>query len=329
MIWLAAAALALSVPLALAVRVPEGAGLGLALAVNGPRLLVAAAVGMALAASGAIGLAHGSTRRASVREALVLGASFGGASGGVRALDWGLIAPVPDFALGVVLGGAFFAGILYALSRVPWVSNWLVGAAMVAMAMFAVVAAVAAKGNPDGFRPISWWLLGDFSRATVWSGSSAFLALGALTAAAVETARDSARRQRLETLSALLWGIAIGVGGVIAWFGLGVGLAARRLARGTEPATVVALAALLGAVGMIWADAGPRFLVGGFAFPIGIGVSMLAIPWVLGFGVGLGRPDAGGAAVALRVGDYALGGIAAVGVAGFVGLLTYIVSVAG
>ena len=42
--------------------------------------------------------------------------------------------PVPDFALGVALGGALFAGLLYALSRVPWVSNWLVGIAMVVMA---------------------------------------------------------------------------------------------------------------------------------------------------------------------------------------------------
>ena len=331
-IWVLAAALAASVPLALAVRIPEvaeGSSLALMLSVNGPRLLVAASVGMALAASSAIGLTAGPVQRASVREALVLGASFGGASGGVRALDWGLLGPVPDFALGALLGAALFAGILYALSRVPWVSNWLLGAAMVVMAGFAVVAAVGAKGNPDGFRPISWWLLGDFSRATPLSAGSVFVLLVALTVSAAETARDPSRRPRLDTLSALLWGIAIGVGGVIAWFGLLVALAARRLAPAAALPRAISLAALGGAVAMIWADALPRLLVHGFAFPVGIGVAMLAIPWIVGWGPRLGRPEDGRAAVALRVGDYALGGITAIFVAGFVGLLTFVVAVAG
>ena len=56
---------------------------------------------------------------------------------------------------------------------------------------------------------------------------------------------------------------------------------------------------------------------------------MLVVPWIVGWGPRLGRPEAGGAATALRVGDYAFGGVTAIFVAGFLGFLTYFVAVAG
>lgn len=331
----AGGALLVSIPLVLWVRIPETADLALVLAVNGPRLLLAAAVGIGLAVSATITGAAASSSHSGTgremgmrREMLTLAVSFGAAAGGFSALDWGLLGLVPDFAIGALLGAALYAAVLHLLSRVRYVTNLLVGLGMGVIAVGAVLTLVGAKGNPDGFRHVLWWMMGDLSRATWWSAAPVLLTILVLATAAVQAARSGASR-RLGVLAALLWGIAIGAGGIIAWFGLLIALAAKRVAGAASLRHAISLSAALGALAMIWADAIPRLLIGGYSFPINLAVAMVAIPWYLNWGPRLGRPETGRAATALRIGDFATAGLTALGVAAFVGLLTFVVSLVG
>ncbi|MEN8182459.1 MAG: iron chelate uptake ABC transporter family permease subunit [Myxococcota bacterium] len=327
---LAAGAVLATYSAALGVRLPGSADLGWMLAVNGPRLLLAAAVGAGLGVSAVVAQASSPS---SLREAYTLAVSFGGAFGGTRALDLGLLGPAPDFLLGAGVGAMLFAGVVGLLARVPALSGVLVGIAMFAMGILALLAAVAAKGDAWGVRPVVWWALGDFSRAG-WEGSGLSAAsITAIAAALLVRAGPGAmwgelegpRRRELVVLGAVLWGVSIGAGGVIAWFGLMVALAARRLLSHQALRPWLALAALLGALAMMGVDVGPRYLVGGYAFPVGPTVAMLAVPWFLAWGR-LGRlPRSRRAALAVRGADFAAAVVVAGVVGGFVGVLTLIV----
>jgi hypothetical protein len=130
-------------------------------------------------------------------------------------------------------------------------------------------------------------------------------------------------------LAAVLWGVAIGAGGIIAWFGMLVALAARRLLAAPTLRAWLCLSALLGALVMVGLDAGGRALMGGYAFPVGLAVAMLAVPWFLAWGWLGVPPRSRAAALALRGADFALAGGAAAVVGAFLVVLTLVVRALG
>ena len=319
---------------ALSVRLPAEADFAWKLAVNGPRLLLAVAVGAGLAVSGAVGQAGAA---GSLREVYTLAVSFGAAFGATRGLTAGVLGPEVDAALGGVGGVIVFVGVVAALARTGHAAGGLVGIAMFAMGVAAVLAAVDAKGDPLGARPVIWWMLGDFSRVHAWGASLA--TAGVLLLSTVILWRtppgrawgelEPGPRRVLAMLGAVLWGVAIGAGGIIAWFGVLVALAARRLLAAETLRPWLALSALLGALVMLALDAGGRALIGGYAFPVGLAVAMFAVPWFLAWGRLGAPPRSRMAARALRAADFVLaGGVAAV-VGAFVVVLTFVVRALG
>jgi iron complex transport system permease protein len=331
---LAGVGLLVAVAWGLGVRLPDSADLSWMLAVNGPRLLLAAVVGAGLAASGAIGQAGAP---GSLREVYTLAVSFGAAFGATRGLTAGFLGPGPDAALGALGGAIVFLGVVAALARTGHLAVGLVGIAMSVMGVAAALAAVAAKGDPLGARPAVWWMLGDFSRVRVWGASAAAIAVLCLLTLLLERSPrerewgelEDGQRRTLTLLGATLWGVCIGAGGIIAWFGALVALAAGRLAGTRALRPWVASSALLGAFLMTGLDAGGRFLVGGYAFPVGLAVAMFAVPWFLGWGRWGELPRSGLAARALRGSDFVLAGGIAAAVGVFVVGLTLVVRVLG
>lgn len=89
------------------VRLPEEADFAWKLAVNGPRLLLAAAVGVGLAVSGVVGRAGATASR---REVYTLAVSFGMAFGATRGLSADLFGPEADVVLGAAAGAIVFVG---------------------------------------------------------------------------------------------------------------------------------------------------------------------------------------------------------------------------
>jgi hypothetical protein len=165
----------------------------------------------------------------------------------------------------------------------------------------------------------------------VWGASAAAIAvLCLLTLLLGRSPRDrewgqleDGRRRTLTLLGATLWGVCIGAGGIIAWFGTLVALATRRLAGTRALGPWVASSAVTGL------DAGGRFLVGGYAFPVGLAVAMFAVPWFLGWGRWGELPRSRVAARALRVAGFVLAGGIAAAVGVFVVGLTLVVRVLG
>jgi iron complex transport system permease protein len=318
----------------LSVRLPEEADFAWKLAVNGPRLLLAAVVGAGLAVSGVVAQAGGTASR---REVYTLAVSFGMAFGATRGLTVGIFGSEVDTVLGAAGGAIVFLGVVAALARARQAAGGLVGIAMFAMGVAAALAAVDAKGDPLGARPVVWWMLGDFSRAQ-WPGASlAAVAILSLSAAILWVAPPGrmgweleARQRRVLAMGgAVLWGVAIGAGGIIAWFGMLSALAARRLLAPETLRSWLALSALLGALGMLALEAGGRALIGGYAFPVGLAVAMIAVPWFLAWGRLGVVPRSRTAARLLRGADFVLAGGAAAVVVAFVVVLTVVVRALG
>jgi iron complex transport system permease protein len=319
---------------ALSVRLPAEADFAWKLAVNGPRLLLAAAVGAGLALSGAVARAGGA---GSLREVYTLAVSFGAAFGATRGLTAGFLGTEVDAALGAVGGVLVFVGVVAALARTRHAAGGLVGIAMFAMGVAAAIAAVDAKGDPLGARPVIWWMLGDFSRVQGWGASLAAAAVLSLSTAILWRAPsgrawgelEPGQQRVLAMLGAALWGVAIGAGGIIAWFGMLAAIAARRLLAAEMLRPWLALSALLGALVMLALDAGGRALIGGYAFPVGLAVAMLAVPWFLAWGRLGVPPRSRMAARVLRGADFVLASGAAAVVAAFVVVLTFVVRALG
>jgi iron complex transport system permease protein len=281
----AAAALA-SVGLAALVRLPPEAGLGLSLALHGPHLLLALATGAGLGVAGALRAAEDP---AGPGHPLLFAVSAGAAFGGMRGSGIDALGVPGGFALGAVAGALVFAAAIGALGRLGGSARLATGIALLVMLVAALLAAVGAKGDPTGLRPVVWWLLGDLSRARwlsalpVAAGVSA-LAIALLrqlgAAGSLEELSPQARRA-VAGLSSLLFGLCLGAAGLVAFFAWLVALAARRLLGAAGLRAWAQLSAVLGALAMVWADALPRALFGGLAPPLGIGVAAVALPCYL------------------------------------------------
>ena len=266
-----------------------------------PRVVLAALVGAALAVAGVLFQA---LLRNPLADPYVLGVSGGAALGGIAALTLGASLGLGD--AGVPL--AAFAGALLATLLLYLIANvrgfvsathlLLTGVVFNAFASAGIVFLASLAGFGEGNR-IFLWLIGSLSAARVelagWVAAFLLVALAVawpaaralnLLALGEEAARqlgvDVARQQRMLLLAnSLLVGAAVSVAGLVGFVGLIVPHLVR-LVVGSGHRAVLPLTLLSGAVFLLGADAGQRWVLGHEQFRPGVLLSMIGGPFFLG-----------------------------------------------
>jgi iron complex transport system permease protein len=269
---------------------PEHAGVAsdIALRVRLPRVLLAAAVGAALAVAGALFQA---LLRNPLADPYVLGVSGGAAVGGILALSlgsafgWGAAAAPPAAFAGALVTTAALYAVAGARGRVSATHLLLTGVVFNAFASAGIVFVASLAGLTEG-TSLFLWLIGSLSavRAEAAPVVGGFLALGLGCAApflrdldllslgeesAAQLGVDVARLQRVLLLStSLMVGAAVSVAGLIGFVGLIVPHLLR-LRLGPDHRLLVPAAALGGAAFLVLCDTVARTMLGGRELPVG------------------------------------------------------------
>ena len=264
-----------------------------------PRLLVAAAVGAGLALAGAVMQA---ITRNPLADPYLLGVSSGAALGAVAVLLLGFAVALP---LAAFIGALLALGATLALAGIGGQltpSRTILAGIAVAQGASALVSfAIVASAQGDSYREIINWLMGSVAGAT-WS--SVVIAMAALvligtvllarartldafafgdTAAASLGVNVSATRWLLLTLTALLVGAMVEVSGSIGFIGLVVPHVVRLLL-GARHSRLLPVAAVVGAIFLLWADTGARSFFAPSEVPVGILTAAIGAPvfaWLL------------------------------------------------
>ncbi len=259
-----------------------------------PRILIAMAVGAALATSGAM---YQAAYRNPLVDASILGVSAGAAFGAGLAMFFHV--PV-GMAGGAFVGGWVAVLATYVLSSVggerPTVTVILSGV-IVGAIFTAGVGLLQYVGSNEQLRQLVFWMLGGFYQAT-WRDVSivvpvtAILVLVAVLfgwdlnvvsmgdADAHAVGRDPEKlRWRVLLIATALTALAVSVSGIVAWLGLLVPHAARLMV-GADNRVVVPMSAALGAGFAVASDDLAR-TIGTGEIPIGIITSLVGAPYLL------------------------------------------------
>ena len=267
-----------------------------------PRAVLAVGVGAGLAVCGA-------ALQAMVRNVLadpyLLGVNSGASSGAAAAILFGVGAGAGAHALPAsAFAGALAASLLVLVvarsgGRVTSLRLLLAGVA-VGYALYALTSfLIFASDSAEGSRSVLFWLLGSLSLAT-WGPPLVLVAvvvaatLLALTAMgrrldALSIGDETAQtlgldpdrfRVQLLLVVALCVGVVVSASGSIGFVGLVVPHLARRLV-GSSHRHVLPVAALLGAVLLLWADVVARTVLAPQEIPLGILTSLVGAPFLL------------------------------------------------
>lgn len=267
-----------------------------------PRVLLAVAVGAGLAVCG---VALQAMVRNVLADPYLLGINSGASSGAAAAILFGALAGLGQYALSFsAFLGALAASMLVFLvarsgGRVTSIRMLLAGVA-VGYALSGLTSfLVFASGSAEGARSVLFWLLGSLGLAqwdgplaavvvvvllstaalTLWGRGLDALAVGDETAHTLGISPDRFRTLLLVVVS-LCVAVVVAAAGSIGFVGLVVPHLARR-AVGSTHARVVPVAALMGAVLLVWADVAARTLLAPQEIPIGIITSVVGAPFLL------------------------------------------------
>ncbi|GAB3252274.1 FecCD family ABC transporter permease [Kineosporia babensis] len=267
-----------------------------------PRVLLGACVGAGLAVCG---MALQAMVRNMLADPYLLGINSGASSGAAAAILFGFGAGFGENALSLTAFlGALAASFLVFLiarsaGRVTSVRLLLAGVA-VGYALYALTSfLIFASDSAEGARSVMFWLLGSLGLARwgtslavvgtvvmltvglliIWGRRLDALAIGDETAHTLGISPDRFRT-RLLVLVSLCIGVLVAASGSIGFVGLVIPHIARRLVGATH-ARAVPVAALLGAIFLIWADAISRTLLQPQELPIGIITSLVGAPFLL------------------------------------------------
>lgn len=267
-----------------------------------PRVLLGVLVGAGLAICG---VALQAMVRNVLADPYLLGVNSGASSGAAAAILFGVGAGVVEHTLQVTAFlGALGASVLVFMvartaGRVTSIRLLLAGVA-VGYALYATTSfLIFASGSAEGARSVMFWLLGSLALAqwntpmlvvavvvlasvavfTVWGRRLDALAVGDETAHTLGI-RPERLRLRLLVVVALCVGVVVSASGSIGFVGLVVPHLARRAVGGAH-ARVVPVAALMGAILLIWADILARTLFQPQELPIGIITSLVGAPFLL------------------------------------------------
>lgn len=267
-----------------------------------PRVLLAATVGAGLALTGVI---MQSLIRNILADPYILGVNSGASLGAAAAILFGAGAGMGDYALqgSAFLGALLATGAVLAVARVGGrmtsirllMAGVTVGYALSAATSFLIFASDSAEGS----RSVMFWLLGSLGLAA-WNGplAVAVLIVAAATAVALvvgpkldvlDLGDDTALalgvnpdRIRVVLLAGccLVVGVLVAMAGSIGFIGLVAPHIARRIV-GTSHRRVIPVAALIGALLLVWADLAARTLLAPQEIPIGVITALIGAPLLL------------------------------------------------
>lgn len=271
-----------------------------------PRVVLGVCAGAGLAVCG---MALQAMVRNVLADPYLLGINSGASSGAAAAilfgvgigagLDLGDHALQVSAFIGALTASLLVYGVARTGGRVTGVRLLLAGVA-VGYGLYAVTSfLVFASGSPEGSRSVMFWLLGSLTLAD-WGTPLAAVVVVVLTTAVVLTVGgrkldalsvgdDTAlslgvHPERLRSVLLLLVSLCIGIvvaaSGSIGFVGLVVPHLARR-AVGATHVRSVPVAALIGAILLIWADIAARTLLAPQEIPIGILTAVVGTPLLL------------------------------------------------
>ncbi len=267
-----------------------------------PRVLLGVLVGAGLAMCG---VALQAMVRNVLADPYLLGINSGASSGAAAAILFGAGAGFGQYALSLsAFLGALAASLLVFLiarsgGRITSIRLLLSGVA-VGYALYATTSfLIFASGSAEGSRSVMFWLLGSLGLArwdalltvtaiivigtmlylTIVGRKLDVLAVGDETAHTLGVSPDRFR-MRLLVIVSLSVGVLVSAAGSIGFVGLVVPHLARRIV-GAPHVRVVPVAALVGAILLVWADVIARVLLAPQEIPIGIITSLLGAPFLL------------------------------------------------
>ncbi|AGI87093.1 FecCD family ABC transporter permease [Streptomyces albidoflavus] len=260
-----------------------------------PRTVLAAVCGAGLAVCGVV---MQSLLRNPLADPFVLGVSSGASTGAVAVVVLGLGGGALSISTGAFLGALVSFGLVLLLSHsLGGTTDRVVLSGVAGMQLFSALTSfvVMFAADAEQTRGILFWLLGSLSGATwtdVWAclavlvvalvvcGARAVqldaFAFGAESAAALGV---SVARTRLILLSvtALLTAALVSAAGAIGFVGLVLPHAARALV-GTLHGRLLPVAALSGAVFLVWVDTLARTVLAPQEIPVGVVTSLIGVP---------------------------------------------------
>ena len=263
-----------------------------------PRILMAACIGAGLATSGVI-------MQAIVKNPLadpyILGVSSGASLGATAAILLGIGVSLGENFVGI---SAFIGAFAISLAIV-FIANMggranAVKLLLAGMALSAVCSAFSSfivyfANDKDGIQSITYWLMGSMAGAK-WSTLQVMIPMSIVIPlffytqskilnlmllgddTAITLGVDLHRyRQVYLLVSALLVGFAVYAAGMIGFVGLIVPHVSRMLV-GADHRRLLPIAALSGAIFLVWADVLCRIIIPQTELPIGILISMIGAP---------------------------------------------------
>lgn len=267
-----------------------------------PRVVLGALVGAALAVCG---VALQAMVRNLLADPYLLGVTSGASTGAAAAILFGLGAGFGEHALSAsaFLGALGASVAVFVVARAGGritslrllMAGVAVGYALYAATSFLIFAADSAEGA----RSVLFWLLGALSLARwswplavvlvvvcatiaalmMWSRRLDALAIGDETAHSLGVPPTRFRIQLLIVVS-LCVGAVVAASGGIGFVGLVIPHVARRFV-GAAHGRVVPVAALIGAIFLVWADVAARMVLEPRELPIGIITALVGAPFLL------------------------------------------------
>ncbi len=260
-----------------------------------PRVLLAGAVGMALTVSGAV---LQSVTRNPLADPYLLGVSSGASTGAVAVLLLGIGGGI-SLSAGAFIGALLSFGVLLALIGGGRVSNpsRVVLTGVLVSQFFAAVTSVIlmVSGDANSTRGFTYWLMGSLAGAR-WQPVmlAAIVIIVGVTVVqffapaldAFTFGWDSAAALGINVTNARVWlmivtavitAAAVAASGAIGFIGLLVPHVVRILI-GPMHRTLLPMAALLGAVFLIWVDAFARTAFSPNEIPVGVITALLGAP---------------------------------------------------
>lgn len=263
-----------------------------------PRVLLASAIGAALAVAGVVLQAVFSNP---LCDPYTLGISSGAALGAVIGISLGL-----NWYFGGMILSAFFGSLLFAL--VLYLVSWRSETSQLELLLTGVVLGFLGSAlvtlwqvltDAHGVQGALFWLLGDLSRANLnnssiilgcilllslalWLQASTLdvLLLGEQEAIAVGV--DVRKKRKLFILlTSLLVGVSVSAGGMIGFIGIIIPHFCRRMV-GTLHFHLIPISAIVGASAMILADLFSRTWFAPQEIPVGVLTALIGSPLLLG-----------------------------------------------
>ncbi|MFF0598908.1 FecCD family ABC transporter permease [Streptomyces antibioticus] len=271
-----------------------------------PRVLLGVLVGAGLAM---VGTVLQTLLRNPLADPFVLGTSYGAGVGAVSVtLGTSALAGVYTLSAGAFTGALAATAVVFTVAqahRGTGAARLLLAGVAVAFVGQAATNVLVMVGDDSGgqaARAVLFWLMGGLGGAR-WTSLTVIVAataaalpyfllraraldallLGEQTAASLGL-RPGRLRTELFVVSALLTGALVAVSGAIGFVGLMMPLFTRLLLRTSENARVLPVAALLGAVFLLWADLAARLVLAPAELPVGVVTALCGGPvflWLL------------------------------------------------